>query len=481
MEFFNNLICLFPGQAEACHEDRMTVAYQTKVAAGSFPEWECLQSFLANIPKRDVYSVELVNDREERFTLSVTTEKTLTEEYLNESEGEELSVYFKIDKKNVDKRITIYAYNTFTAALCELSPMGIMTFFHEQLKNSEKLTFEVLDENICWQTESIAFLAREKSASLSSDRQEKLRLCGWNAHFSNFSQYELLPSDFCVTKGQCHERLAPLFERIKTLLSMAYIANTSRLEGNEILLQFNVFSSKQHRIPVNTLPPNSAWYSLFSWIYQLDSHASDKLAIARNVIGLYCNHADVSAIDESLISSIHTNFQIYLKSNVERYLEAKNKVGEYICSVSIKIQEQVNTLTLSLAHNIIAVGVFILSTMLPKMLFENRLVINESMRWVILVILFCSLGYTMLACSNFNASLLFTKDIFDELKDNYKPIFSIEEIDELFEKGHIDSKIQKAKTKRNWILFFWIAILLFLGLMVDLHTPVPWLHAILKH
>ena len=57
------------------------------------------------------------------------------------------------------------------------------------------------------------------------------------------------------------------------------------------------------------------FYRIFCWIFQ-DANEYDKIALTRNVIGMYCKYSHILDIDEKTFLAIKSNYNIYLKEDL---------------------------------------------------------------------------------------------------------------------------------------------------------------------
>ena len=66
---------------------------------------------------------------------------------------------------------------------------------------------------------------------------------------------------------------------------------------------------------LNEITGNQVLYKIYDWIYSGGS-SIDKAIIARNIICLHCKYEPLLNLDEKVLSSIQSNYNLYLKDNV---------------------------------------------------------------------------------------------------------------------------------------------------------------------
>lgn len=81
---------------------------------------------------------------------------------------------------------------------------------------------------------------------------------------------------------------------------------------------------------------------MYSWIFT-DGNAADKAIIARNVLSLHCKYSSLIDIDELAFASMQSNYNLYLRNNVNQYLELKTK---WLITYATWLPKQVNMLQL---------------------------------------------------------------------------------------------------------------------------------------
>ena len=80
------------------------------------------------------------------------------------------------------------------------------------------------------------------------------------------------------------------------------------------------------------------FYKIYRWIFQ-DSNEYDKIELTRHVISIHCKYSDILNIDEKTFLSIKSNYNIYLKENVDKYIELKNLVKPPVARKEDKYQQ----------------------------------------------------------------------------------------------------------------------------------------------
>ena len=77
--------------------------------------------------------------------------------------------------------------------------------------------------------------------------------------------------------------------------------------------------TKLMEIKIQDIKYNREIVKIYNWIYE-GGNTTDKAIIARNIISLHCKYSSILNLDGKTFSSIQSNFNLYQKDNVDRYL-----------------------------------------------------------------------------------------------------------------------------------------------------------------
>ena len=106
-------------------------------------------------------------------------------------------------------------------------------------------------------------------------------------------------------------------------------------------------------------------------------------------------HERLLEIDEKTFLSIKSNYNIYLKENVDKYIELKNKLTEFIMNTSNQINDVIGNFIGNFEKNIVAFITFILGTIIANVVSDSPLdnILTKDVITIILAILAGSLVY----------------------------------------------------------------------------------------
>lgn len=375
----------------------------------------------------------------------------------------------QIDKCVQNNRFSIYDFSSFSSNLLTSSLLDILKWFSDRLNGQAYLIFEVFDSNVSFSTGTMAFVSNENSTFIPSiDRLKHLGICRQAANFYNMNTFEVIPEDFAINgieqNGNCFKEI---FEKFSTLLSLVYVSSASALTDNSLNVQFNGQRTITYSLQLTDLKENSMWFIIYTWVYT-GGNATDKSLIAHNVISLHCKYADLLSVDTRAFESIKSNYNLYLRSNVNQYLDLKKDISKFIRDVVAQVGDYALSILNKFKANLIAIFGFLFTVVLTKVgssrNWEN--IFSQDTLYVLEVVFLGSLIYLVICIVESCYKLNKASRAYDLLKENYKDVLSAEEIKEAFGSDTLMNKTKRSATIGIvvWSLI-WAAIL-FGGIIV---------------
>ena len=185
--------------------------------------------------------------------------------------------------------------------------------------------------------------------------------------------------------------------------------------------------------------------------------------MVRNVISLHCKYSGILEIDNKTFASIKSNYEIYLKKNLDKYIELKNKATEF----TMQTYTQINDISLdfisSLKKNIIAFVTFLLGTILTNVVSDSKLdnILTNDIVAICYWLLAGSIVYLVISIFELNFKFNRYTNSYFQLKNSYKDLLDDDDIEEIFEKdkGYIENKELISKIKIKYAILWTIFII----------------------
>jgi len=380
-------------------------------------------------------------------------------EYKDEPEFEiELNVY----KTKVDSVISIYFLEAFGRYLSSEKLLDLINTI--SLKIEHQLFLEVFSTIDRFGTSGIQFYQVGSAAGNLADinvssRHKKLELFSENATSANLS-IKLLPSDFYLTTQSEHPPINDIFRKACSVLSVIFLSNLSELKSNdELKYKINGYRAVMCDgvTPSELSEKYELLHKIYVWAYE-GGNNSDKLGLVRNVISLHLDKDGKIIIDNDVWEAIQSNYQIYLKGNIQSYLEVKNKIGELIIESTSKTYEMADELLDSLKNNAFILLTFLLTVVVINGLKdagETNVFSNAYLAIVVLLSVISAIWLFMTRIEVMNRYDSASSTISVVLNLNYNKILMESEIDEcvkpVIKRNREYLKSQAARYTKWWL------------------------------
>lgn len=157
------------------------------------------------------------------------------------------------------------------------------------------------------------------------------------------------------------------------MLSIAYLANSTQID--EKLLQFKFVGNTllEQCEKLEDIKGNDTLYKIYDWVYK-EIHSEDKLLITRSAILLHGSAGQqVACVGDDVLQSIYVEFSLYLKKNAENFIDAKNKLGQFIFDLIWKLERYTMGFLDKFKANLMAIGIFLFTTVIVNIASEQPL------------------------------------------------------------------------------------------------------------
>lgn len=439
MKFISEIKQLFQCDSMSISERMNTVETSVpfNITIQELPKAAAIQSVCALVPARDTFTLTFKNDSDELLTVSnkQTTAVDFSAFIDGMASDDILEARIQIDKSIEANKFSIYDFDSFTRDLLHKPLTEVLMWFSNLLSNNEYLIFEVYDYDISLSTGTMGFVSNTNALFTPKvNRRQRLNACKETAYFYNMNVFEVIPDDFKIEGIEHSEScLKPLFGRLSTILSLAYMGSSSSILDNSLNIQINGQRTSTYALKLDDIQENAKWLSIYSWIYT-DGNPTDKSLIAHNVISLHCKYAALLDVDDKVFDSIKSNYKLYLRNNVGQYLDLKRDISKFIHSIVTQVGDYAVSILNKFKTNLIAIFGFLFTVVLTKVGATQKWedIFTRHTIYLIEVVLIGSLGYLVTCIFEARYKLRKTKYAYGELKNNYSEILDEAEIKEAF-------------------------------------------------
>jgi hypothetical protein len=485
VNFFSEVKKLFQSFESDVVERLDTAEASFVITYNSLPTIEKFGEIISLVPARDSLRITLTNDSNDMVTF--TNHQTVPYNYVSLIDGlqsdDSIRILILISKTVADEKFSIYEYEAFVEDLLQRPLTEIMSWFSLHLSGQTSLIFEVFDYDVSFATRTIAFESCEDASFIPVvNRLVRLNECKENSCFYNMNVFEVIPDDFII-QGivRTSTSLQSLFNRIATILSFAYVASSSSIENDKINIQISGQRTVNYEMTLASIAKDDKWQNIYTWIYT-DGNPTDKSLIAHNVISLHCKFEAVLSLDSTVFEAIKTNYNLYLRKNVDKYLDMKRDIAKFIRDVVSRVGDYAVDILGKFRANLIAIFGFLFTVVLPRIGSTQRWddIFTRDTVYLIEIFVIGSLAYLIVCFFETRFKLKKTRKSYFALKDNYKDVLAEAELKEAFKNDKLFEETEKIA---EWGMRIWsivwgsllIATVVVIECLVSSRGLIAWL------
>lgn len=444
---------------------------------------QVLHDIISSFPSVDKVKISLINEAGDTVVISNQNCPSCIDD-LDYFEDGDTVLKCHVEKEiTEDNHLNVYDYDKFCLWVNERKILEVISMFSNLLIEHDYIVFDILDNNILFSTKTFEFKGNTIVGNLLNEyRDERLSIVRENSNFRNMSLYPVLPEDFSFEHKNSNNLLQDVFEKIECLLSMAYIANDTEINDEVMKVRISGQRNVDMQCSINAIEYNKELIKIYNWIYN-GGNATDKAVIARNILSLHCRYADLLHIDEKTYSSIQSNYMLYQRENVDKYLDLKNLVAQNINETIEKASELALSIPNGIKNNVLAVFTFLFTVILANIVSDAPLtnIFTRDITAIFEIILgasFVFLAYTLYE-TNYKISKI--KRGYVKLKENYEDVFDVVELQEIFREDNFEeTTIKEIKAQRNIATSIWIVLIIVGFILVECISSSPTIEIICK-
>lgn len=443
------------------------------IALSKIPDTQSLLRSIPEISGRDLWRITIATNGGDSI-LDIQKESGNIGDIKNDLEPykeEYVCFKFAIEKRKVDKVLTVYDWSLFTDFLQGSSLSAFLNAISNRLDGN--LMIEVWTEGFCpFKSNTIAFISKGETAQSELIGHRNIRVSSRHKYcLSNMQNGTLLPEDLLTDSTT--DKVSLLFRKASLAMSMLFVCDSSSV-GNSLELGicgYKTFRRQYEAQHFDNLALEdkycNLWFEIYDWAYT-GGYTSDRLSIARNIISLNVQGDDLCTISDSTLRSIKSNFKIFEQDNVRQYIKVRNEISSLLIGMQREINAIVDGFASDFKKNILAVFTFFFTVIIVRVISKGDFTGGFTTPVFILSLIFLALSLALLVFSRKELDKkkgLFEKH-YNQIKNRYKSLLSDEEIKEMFE----DSNPNKQDSHANYIewqgkvyTWLWIACVVVLA------------------
>ncbi|MEW8956029.1 hypothetical protein [Clostridium sp.] len=373
--------------------------------------------------------------------------------------------------KNTNKNtVSIYDLKLFSNHLFNTDLNDLLLLLYN-LKQNKSTIFDILNTEgilfysdlFCFKSTDILNTNTSESNNISIIKRDSV------CTFLSNDSFDFSPNEFYFSGNINDSNLIKLFDCLNVIFSFIFIFDVSKIINNDVLLKLKGYKTSDFKLNFQNLKSENlnnfvSYYPIVNWIYN-DGNVIDKIGICRNILSLYLINSSNLYVDNSILGAIESNYSIYLKENVEKYIELKSKVIENLISINQNLNNIADNITENLGKNLLAIITFFVTITVMNSLndkrVENIFTVDISIISILLIVL--SLIFLIITRFEINCKLNKLKTLYSRFKDSYSDILVKKDIDNVFKDDfYFKSDLNEANKKIKFYTIAWIVILLIL-------------------
>jgi hypothetical protein len=300
---------------------------------------------------------------------------------LSESFEDEYTYTFRVDisKSIVSNEISIYSSDDFIKWLKNYNTLNqCYEKYNNVFSVKGQVYLELLDDKqISLSTKKMTFL-KEDECSVLLDRDKILEQRKDYCFVSGDNVPNIVPEDFFIINESDDEELNLLLNKLCLLSILTFIADISEFKDNCLNYKLYGYKTIKDSFSLENIETGNLiqLFKIYTWIYHDENHSSisDKLGIARNLLTLHMKENTFNKIEGDVYTAIKSNFDIYLKENVQRYLEVKNQVSAFIHDMSVKAESHSESFVDTMKNSLLIFISYFLSIIIVTAIDKEKFV-----------------------------------------------------------------------------------------------------------
>jgi hypothetical protein len=332
-----------------------------------------IQSLLSNSDKLECL-IEIDGNQSKAATEEEFVSTNLFASSFEQSRYDDFELVLVIRKNPESNVLTVYHFKCFADFLVDLNTKTCLKWFSS--KADAPIVFDIKHDFDSFDNGYLYFCSWKVEENFKnskiSDRDKRLEL--FHECVPSYDLPEkLTPDHFNFDNRLKQIHLGPFFSKLKSLLSLVFLANSSSL-NNDKYIKYKISGYKtliRKDLSLDELATStSLLYKIYDWCYE-GGNGTDKIGLARNVLSLHADENGNLLLTPDVWQAIESNYKIYLQGNIQSYLEIKGKINDVIFEACQKSYSLIDDFLDAIKKNIIIFITLVVSMIVIKGLRES--------------------------------------------------------------------------------------------------------------
>jgi len=390
-------------------------------------------------------------------------------------DDEEICLECIFFKNIVENTVSVYSLEKYGQYIESLSIESALGKYNELYKDYAYIVFDLVLDVGCFYTKKFYFLDSEnkRSSYFSINRDGIINKRDNLCNFIGEKKNSFVPDDFYFLKNPNNTRIQGVFEKLTLAISLIYISNISNIKDNILTYKIEGYKTVRDEFEVRLLDDcsegASSLWETYDWVYGNLNNVSDKIGIARNILSLNLSNSEIMHINSSVVASIRSGYEIYLKENAERYIEVMNQQLIFINEINSSIQGLATDFSHKFRNNFIGFFSFIFTTMIFNIISTGTInnIFTYEITMICAVLLVISIVYLIFSLIEATLSAKKIKQKYDRNKSFYKLILDEQDLARILDNdSYYNEDKQYLKSYVKTYVGLWIIVVIILSVFL---------------
>jgi len=437
-----------------------------------------LTHVLELIPKRDSFHISISYTKDfvlENLEDILSFICLVNNEFQDDGDEETpFTLEINIYKSNSKDVVSIYSLDELSKQFNATNFKNVLENFAQTISNNVIPHFLLISDDRFFCTKTIFFYNESKKGMISFDsfdRGKILKKRISNCSFLDEKQYGFIPEDFHWIIQPKENEIYDLFKLLEYLFSVISLSNISIFNGNYLNITFDGYKKHEENIDCLDVLKKCKDLQVLNQTYSscyFSGEIADKLGIVRNLLPINIEKSILNVGPEFNIS-VDSNYKIYLKENVIRYIEIKQGIAQNLTDAIQKSNSISGELYDDLKKNIFAFLTFFVTILIFNTTNTGKLqnIFTKDISTIAYGLLGVSFIYLLLSLVGTHRKKQRFDDNYMALKRRFRDLLVAQDIENIFQKDLEHTKNKKHINCSIWGAgIAWILILVIMFFVV---------------
>lgn len=351
--------------------------------------------------------------------------------------------------------LLIFNRNVFFETLNKMSLKSILSTFQETAKPI------LITNNFTNVSQKTNIIGYNSDVDISENKEISIQCL-----FYNYSEFKFTPENFLFNNFECQDDFCILIQKLHFVFLLIFLFDVSEIREDKIFLKLKGHKTYEYELEFSALKTDSIneYKKIYEWVYSDKGKIEDKLGIARNIIGFYLKKDDVN-LDNRAFPSILSANQLYIKGNLTKYLDSRNKIYEQVEQVTNKISTSLDTFLGNFQKSVFIFVSFYLTAFIVRIFNKSDIstAIGKEATVFGLGLLILSVIFMVFSLVVLNSDLNRANDKYNLVKTRFEDILNKDDVDKILNNdSEFRKDIEFYKKRRCRFLILWATTIIVL-------------------